>query len=64
MNIQSRLTLIAFLSLMLLTPFMAFFAKPQSGALSLEAIALPSYLPYAVAGLLLATCLFSIVYFL
>jgi hypothetical protein len=63
MNMQSRLTLIAFLSLMLLTPFMAFLAKPQSGGLSLDAVALPSYLPYAVAGLLLATCLFSIVYF-
>jgi hypothetical protein len=64
MNMQSRLSLVTSLSLTLLTPLMAFLAKPQSGGLSLEAIALPSYLPYAPAGLLLATCLFSIVYFL
>lgn len=63
MNTQSRFTLVAFLSLMLLSPFMAFLVKPQGGGLNLEAGALPSYLPYAIAGLLLATGLVSMVYF-
>jgi hypothetical protein len=43
---------------------MAFLVKPQSGGLSLEAVTLPTYLPYAVADSLLATGLFSMVYFL
>lgn len=61
MNMQSRLTLVAFLSLMLLSPFMAFLARPQSENFALAADGLSSYLPYAIAGLL-AAGVFSMAY--
>ncbi len=57
MNPQSRLTWVAFLSLMVLTPFMAFLANVSE---SPSADVLPSYTAYAAVGLLATAALFWI----